>query len=298
MDGYSPYFYKNGRVDDLSRFFTQKANQPRLKILNNLETRLYEDLDVLSRKYNGLSKESLEYNVLKSEECELRQELLKICNEEIELNAHCPAWLESVDSDDFLMSELISKLFSNSQTLKISENELYKYAEDIFGKITKGGYFQEESLLRYGNPCIEKLTKWFTESDDLYEFEKDDTIPTRLNYDGQLLSFPWYKEKDEIISCGEELVRLKTIVENNKTLVLGSVNDLIIHIKDTYFSTVDIFTIATEINDVYDIFEKKNRLDSLYRDCVLCPTDMHKVLLSLFVDPFGIQTGVLIMSVV
>jgi hypothetical protein len=306
MEDYRSCFWSNQHVEDLTRLFKHKLNQPRLDELNEKGKKIYEGICIACREYQGLSKESPEYKVPKAREVELRQEMAKIRMEEMELNTDCPAWLEPIESDDFLMYDLILKFFLNSRTLKKSEIELQKYAEKMLNNISKGGYFQEGSFLKYGNPCIEKLTDWFNEfpefleyceSDDLYEFGKENAMPTRMTYEFQLLSFPWYKERNEIPSYGEELARLKTIVETNKTTVLSSVSDLITHIKDTYFPIIDIFTMADEINEIRNIGEKKARLYTLYHDDVLCPTKMHKVLLSLFVDPFGTHSGVLIESV-
>jgi hypothetical protein len=69
------------------------------------------------------------------------------------------------------------------------------------------------------------------------------------------------------------------------------------HIKDTYFPSIDIQTIASEIFEVKSRIDKEKLLWSLYIDEVLCPSDMHKICLSLIVDPSGWRSSVLIESI-
>jgi hypothetical protein len=113
------------------------------------------------------------------------------------------------------MSRIIKDLHRNKGILGKAEVELDRLVNKVLRKITEGGYFQDKRFTvdgRYtcdgGVVDVDKIMKWFDKfpdyleewefEDDLYEFGYENPMPTRTGFEWHLLSFPWYRKKDEI----------------------------------------------------------------------------------------------------
>lgn len=198
-------------------------------------------------------------------------------------------------------------------TLRSAKTDLDSLVVKSLRKITEGGYFQDKRFTtdgRYtsdgGVVDVDKIMKWFDEfpdyleewieEDDLYECGYENPMPTRMGFEWQLLSFPWYRKREQIPAYGNQLFRLQDYIKALKQVLARTIGNLYQHIKDTYFPSIDIQTIASDIFEVKSRNEKEKSLKSLYNDKDLCPSDMHKLCLSIIVDPSGWISSVLIES--
>jgi len=309
------YLPMSSLLDDLLKLFKLKESEPLYIRLKDRENAMYEELRVMHGELLVAIQGSSYFNNLLNTRETIRDQMFDIRAEIRDLDPHCPSWLArvKVEAAEISMSRIINDFFEKSEILRSAEIELNRLIETVLRKITEGGYFQDKRFTidkRYisdgGVPDVVKIMKWFKEFPDyleewklgyLNEFGDENPMPTREGFDWQILSFPWYRERDEIPTYGNQLFRLHDFVTALKQVLARTIGNLYQHIKDIYFSSIDIQMIASEIYEVKSRPDKEILLRSLYANKVMCPSDMHKICLSLIVDPSGWCRRVLIDSI-
>jgi hypothetical protein len=301
---------------DLLKLFKLKEREPLLAELKEREDALNEALQIIRRELSVAIRGSSNYNNVSATQLIMDRELSYVRAERHKLDTHCPDWIAHVKvevGEINPMSRIIKDLFRNMHTLRSAKTDLDSLVVKSLRKITEGGYFQDKRFTtdgRYtsdgGVVDVDKIMKWFDEfpdyleewieEDDLYECGYENPMPTRMGFEWQLLSFPWYRKREQIPAYGNQLFRLQDYIKALKQVLARTIGNLYQHIKDTYFPSIDIQTIASDIFEVKSRNEKEKSLRSLYNDKDLCPSDMHKLCLSIIVDPSGWISSVLIES--
>jgi regulator of replication initiation timing len=254
------------------------------------------------KKFQWLSIESIKK--LSQEQTELEKVLARAITEHDDVllpkmrYVHCETHLKDiVYPDEFIL--LIEKLYNLSMSFSNAEDLKYDKINKAGRKITKGGWFPESDFYNI-SPCSkviipENIIEWFNTFDEFlrdcrsgyihlteFGYEPEKQVPYRLCDYTCELTFDWYYDLPGIFIFKEQLMML---IEECDTLKLHYEETKIMledYLKETLFKEIDIKAICAKI--IEEPRDKRGNIRRLYDNKTICPTDMHKIAICIFLS--------------
>ena len=281
----------------LANVFSFLKNKEELKPLEEWKDDLSREMKKISKQFYA-SESTKDKSELKKILSDLDEEYRSISSQLINRTIYCDEEFLTLYEYSSEFKQHICKVNSLEREFKIIKDKKSSMIRQALENITNGGWFQRNDFKIDGVIDETKIIYWFSktipkflndcDNGDVHLVEfgttPDKLVPMALYDLTGILTFEWYKKRDEIegfkqelFSLFEEHVRLETIVRQAKTECES-------FLVSTYFSDENIDDIIVDVN-ASKLRDKADVIRKYYDNSSICPSVMHKIALAILIDP-------------